>query len=106
MLRLPSFAYLGPQTVEEAVRRIGEAGADGMLVAGGTDLYPNMKRRQFEPKILVGLGGIRALRGIAGARGHGMIIGAGVTLAALAAHVEVSEGYRALALAAGAVSTP
>ena len=28
-----------------------------MLVAGGTDLYPNMKRRQFEPKVLVGLRG-------------------------------------------------
>jgi len=106
MLRLPSFTYLAPGTVEEAVRRIGEAGADGMLVAGGTDLYPNMKRRQFEPKVLVGLRGIRGLRGIAGDPGRGMTIGAGVTLSELAAHAEVSKAYRALALAAGAVSTP
>jgi len=57
MLRLPSFTYLSARTVGEAVRGLGEAGTDGMLVAGGTDLYPNMKRRQFEPKVLVGLRG-------------------------------------------------
>jgi 4-hydroxybenzoyl-CoA reductase subunit beta len=106
MLRLPSFIYLAPRTLAEAVRRIGEAGAGGMLVAGGTDLYPNMKRRQFEPKVLVGLRGIRDLRMIAGDRRIGMTIGAGVTLSELAAHPEISGGYRALAFAAGAVSTP
>jgi 4-hydroxybenzoyl-CoA reductase subunit beta len=106
MLRLPSFTYLAPETLAEAVRRIGEAGEGGMLVAGGTDLYPNMKRRQFEPKVLVGLRGIRDLRMIAGDRRTGMTIGAGVTLSELAAHSEISGGYRALAFAAGAVSTP
>lgn len=106
MLRLPSFTYLAPETVADAVRRIGDAGAGGMLVAGGTDLYPNMKRRQFEPKVLVGLRGIRDLRVIAGDRQRGMTIGAGVTLSELAAHPEIRGGYRALALAAGAVSTP
>ena len=60
MLRLPSFTYRAPETVEEAVRQIADAGPEGMLVAGGTDLYPNMKRRQFEPKVLVGLRGFAA----------------------------------------------
>lgn len=106
MLRLPPFSYLAPRTLDEAVRGIGEAGADGMFVAGGTDLYPNMKRRQFEPKVLVGLRGIPDLRRITGDRRRGMTVGAGVTLSALATHAEISEGYRALALAAGAVSTP
>jgi 4-hydroxybenzoyl-CoA reductase subunit beta len=106
MLRLPSFTYLSPRTVGEAVHQLGEAGADGMLVAGGTDLYPNMKRRQFEPKVLVGLRGVRELLRIAGDRRRGMTIGAGMTLSALALHPEIAEGYRALALAAGSVSTP
>jgi len=106
MLRLPSFTYLGARTVEEAVRHIAEAGPDGMVVAGGTDLYPNMKRRQFEPKVLVGLRAIRDLGRISGDRGKGMTVGAGVTLADLAAHPEIAGAYRALALAAGAVSTP
>jgi 4-hydroxybenzoyl-CoA reductase subunit beta len=106
MLRLPAFTYRAPGTVAEAVRWMGEAGADAMIVAGGTDLYPNMKRRQFEPKVLIGLRGIRELHGIGGDRRRGMAIGAGVTLSALAAHAAVAGGYRALALAAGAVSTP
>ena len=106
MLRLPSFTYLASRTIEEAVRQIDEAGANGMIVAGGKDLYPNMKRRQFEPKVLVGLRGIRDLGRISGDRRGGMTVGAGVTLSALAVHPEVSAGYRALALAAGAVSSP
>ena len=55
MIRLPAFTYVSPKTVEHAVRAVADAGPDAMLVAGGTDLYPNMKRGQFEPKTLVGL---------------------------------------------------
>ena len=33
-----------------------------MLIAGGTDLLPNMKRRQMAPKVLVSLAGIAELR--------------------------------------------
>ena len=46
MMRLPKFEYHIPQTIAEAVRIMGEAGPAGQFVAGGTDLYPNMKRRQ------------------------------------------------------------
>ena len=66
MIRLPAFTYLAPETIDGAVRAMADAGPDSMLVAGGTDLYPNMKRRQFEPKVLVGLRGIRELAGIRG----------------------------------------
>jgi CO/xanthine dehydrogenase FAD-binding subunit len=44
MLRLPTFRYLQPKTIAEALRMKADAGADGMYVAGGTDLYPNMKQ--------------------------------------------------------------
>src|SRR4029077_13469745 len=64
MMRLPAFTYLAPRTVEDAVRAMVDVGGAGMLVAGGTDLYPNMKRRQFEPKTLVGLRAIKTLRGV------------------------------------------
>ena len=106
MLRLPSFTYVAARTVEEAVSRIASAGPEGMLVAGGTDLYPNMKRRQFEPKVLIGLRAIRNLGGVTGDRHKGMTVGAGVSLAGLAAQTEIRDGYRALAMAAGSVSTP
>jgi 4-hydroxybenzoyl-CoA reductase subunit beta len=106
MLRLPPFTYLAPRTLEKAVGMLWETAPDGMPVAGGTDLYPNMKRRQFEPKTLVGLRGIRELGRLSGDARRGIAIGACVTLTRLAEHPDIREGYRALALAAGAVSTP
>jgi 4-hydroxybenzoyl-CoA reductase subunit beta len=106
MMRLPPFTYLAPRRVEEAARLLAEHGAAAMVVAGGTDLYPNMKRRQLEPAVLVGLRGIRDLGGIAGSGREGLRIGAGATLTRVAAHPEVRTHYPALARAAGVVSTP
>ena len=64
---------------------MADHGPEAMLVAGGTDLYPNMKRRQFEPEALVGPA--RASASCSGVRGRGaggLTIGAGTTLTAVA----------------------
>jgi 4-hydroxybenzoyl-CoA reductase subunit beta len=106
MLRLPPFRYLAPRTLDEAAQMIAQEGEQAMLVAGGTDLYPNMKRRQFTPPVLVGLRGVTALKHISGSPEEGMCIGAGVTLTMLANHPAVLEHYSALATAAESVSTP
>jgi len=106
MLRLPPFTYLAPRTLEKAVGMIGECGPDGMLVAGGTDLYPNMKRRQFEPRVLVGLRAVRDLARVSGDPARGVTLGSCVTLTRVAADPVLAQSYRALALAAGSVSTP
>jgi 4-hydroxybenzoyl-CoA reductase subunit beta len=106
MIRLPSFTYLAPRTVDDAARLMTEHGDAAMFVAGGTDLYPNMKRRQFEPKVLIGLRGIPGLREVRGSAGAGWTIGAGATLAAVAAHEGVARDFPALATAAGLVSSP
>ena len=55
MLRLPPFEYLRPSTIDEAIRMRADAGPEGEFVAGGTDLYPNMKRRQQTPTVVVDL---------------------------------------------------
>jgi 4-hydroxybenzoyl-CoA reductase subunit beta len=106
MIRLPAFTYVSPKTVDQAVRAVADAGPDSMLVAGGTDLYPNMKRRQFEPTTLVGLRAIKALRGIGGTARDGMRVGACTTLTAVATHPELARAYQGLATAAGLVSSP
>ncbi|HEY7539746.1 MAG TPA: xanthine dehydrogenase family protein subunit M [Methylomirabilota bacterium] len=106
MIRLPPFTYLAPTTVDAAARLMAEHGRDAMLVAGGTDLYPNMKRRQFEPKVLVGLRGLRELRGVRGSAAEGVTIGAGTTLSAVAADRDIMRAWPALATAAGLVSSP
>lgn len=106
MMRLPPFTYLAPVSVGDAVKLMVDHGPEAMLVAGGTDLYPNMKRRQFEPTMLVGLRGIKGLAGVRRPSGGGLAIGAGTTLTAVSRHPEVRSRYAALATAAGAVSTP
>jgi len=106
MLRLPPFRYLAPRTMEQATRLLAQEGEQAMLVAGGTDLYPNMKRRQFTPPVLIGLRGLEALKHISGSPEQGMRLGAGVTLTTLAEHPAVLQHYPALATAAGSVSTP
>jgi 4-hydroxybenzoyl-CoA reductase subunit beta len=106
MMRLPPFTYRPARTVNEAVALLGEHGADAMFVAGGTDLYPNMKRRQFEPKVLVGLGGVAELRGVRGNTRDGFTVGACTTLSALSRHPEIVRHYPGLATAAGLVSSP
>src|SRR5574341_458160 len=105
MLRLPPFEYLSPRTVAEAASLLAERGPEAMIVAGGTDLYPNMKRRQFEPKALVGLRAISELRRIEGSAEHGITIGAGMTLTQVSRHPVIAQAYPALVHAAGVVST-
>ncbi len=104
MLRLPIFDYAAPQTLAEAVALKKAHGHDAMYVAGGTDLYPKMKRRQMEPQLLIGLSDIAELR--ACSHNNGLALGAGLTLTEIANHPAVKEQYPALATAAGLVSSP
>jgi 4-hydroxybenzoyl-CoA reductase subunit beta len=106
MLRLPPFRYLAPRRLDEAAQMLAQEGEQAMLVAGGTDLYPNMKRRQFTPPVLIGLRAIPALKSISGSPEQGMRVGAGVTLSTLANLTLILQHYPALATAAGSVSTP
>ena len=106
MLRLPPFRYLAPRNLDEAARMLAGEGSPAMLVAGGTDLYPNMKRRQFTPPVLIGLRQVAALKQISGSSEQGYRLGAGVTLTTIAEHPALQEYYPALTTAAGSVSTP
>src|SRR5512138_2848446 len=100
MLRVPDFDYYAPTTVAEAVAIRAAHGPDAAYVAGGTDLYPNMKRRQQTPRAVVGLSRVAELRRIDGDPATGLRVGAGVTLTELAADPRVREAYRAVAHAA------
>ena len=105
MLRLPDFTYIRPRTLAEAARVLGELGPEAMAVAGGTDVYPKMKRGQFTPRYLVSLGRVEEHRGIWREEGRGLWVGAGETLSAVARHEAVGRWFPALAAAAGLVST-
>jgi 4-hydroxybenzoyl-CoA reductase subunit beta len=105
VLRLPDFQYLAPHSLEEAAELLAQHGPKSMVVAGGTDLYPNMKRRQQEPAVVIGLRGIRGLGDIR--QEDGVVrIGPTASLHAVASNPVVHAHLPALATAAGLVSTP
>jgi 4-hydroxybenzoyl-CoA reductase subunit beta len=116
MMRLPRFRYRAPRTIEEAAACLAENPAETMLLGGGTDLLPNMKRRHQTPSTLVALRGIRELAAIRddqrpgtgdqGPRASGLHVGAGVTLSRLVSDPRIRESYRGLWQAAAQVATP
>jgi 4-hydroxybenzoyl-CoA reductase subunit beta len=102
-MRLPRFTYLPATSVAEAVGLLDEH-PEAQLVAGGTDLYPKMKRLQLRPTVLVGLHGVSELRGI---RANGAVsVGAGTKLHELASAPEMVQRFPALARAASLVASP
>jgi 4-hydroxybenzoyl-CoA reductase subunit beta len=105
MLRLPRLHYLRPRSTEEAVE-MASNNPGAMFIAGGTDLVPNLKRRQFDATALISLNGLPNTRRIEGDTKSGIRIGAGATLDELAHHQALDGPFRALAQACGSVSTP
>src|SRR5262249_33850244 len=77
-MRLPWFDYRAPRTVAEAAKILAGEGPGAMLIAGGTDLLPNMKRKHQTPKVLVSLRGIASLKNFS--NGSGTSFGSGLTL--------------------------
>ncbi len=106
MLRLPRFRFLVPKTLDDAVSAIADGGPDAAVVAGGTDLYPNMKRRHQEPRTLIALRRIRELRGIEGDPKSGLRIGGAATLTQIADDPRVESAYPFLSRTLRQVATP
>jgi 4-hydroxybenzoyl-CoA reductase subunit beta len=104
MMRLPRFRYHAPVSVREAAELLAAAPGETMLMAGGTDVLPNMKRRQQVPSTLVGLRRVTELQQIA--TGDGLTIGSGVTLARLVGDSNLRTAYTGLWQAAAQVATP
>ena len=105
MMRLPRFRYFAPKSVKGALAIKSDAGPEGSYVAGGTDLYPNMKRRQQTPRTVIGLSRIPALQKIRFGS-DGASIGAAALLAQVEGEPRVRRDYPALARAILEISTP
>jgi len=105
MLRLPEFNYFQPRSLKQAIKALTDLGSDVMLVAGGTDVYPKMKRGQFTPHNLISLRALGELKGIRQNK-DGLWIGAGESLTTVSRHRLIAKHLPALAHAAESVSTP
>jgi 4-hydroxybenzoyl-CoA reductase subunit beta len=106
MMRLPKFTYRMPREISAAVRMMGDAGPEGQFVAGGTDLYPNMKRRQQTPKTVISVTRLPELNQITGDGKSGLTIGASVSLTDICEDAVINRDYPMVAAAARTISTP
>lgn len=106
MLRLPKFDLAAPATIGEAIALLAEAGPSAMVIAGGTDLLPNMKHELFTPDLVVSLANIAALCGIRRDANGWMFIGAMTTIADVARDERMIAHAPALAQAASLVAGP
>lgn len=106
MLRLaPTFTVERPTTVDEVVALLARHGEKARLVAGGTDVLPNLKHGLYEPEVLVHLGGVAGLDGV-DLDGDPIALGALVRLHTLAEHPGIRARLPALSEAAGSIAGP
>lgn len=106
MLRLPTFTYHRPKTAHDAVAIAVEHGKAAMYVAGGTDLYPNMKRRHQTPTQVISLQDVPGLHGVDVLPDGRVAIGAMAKLSALEHHAHLRAHFPAFAHAVREISTP
>src|SRR6266568_3232349 len=105
-MSLPETRVLRPKTVEEAVRILAGNGPDAMILAGGTDVVPNLQMKLFSPRVLVDIKPVRALRGIAVEDSGTLRIGALTTLTEIAESPLLAAKYPVLSSAVGTIAGP
>jgi 4-hydroxybenzoyl-CoA reductase subunit beta len=104
MEHMSAFTLRRPTSIAEAAALLAtEKGA--RLLAGGTGLLPNLRRRIERPAVLVDLGGVHDFAGIA-FTDEGLWLGAGTTLSAIASDRRFVRGYGAIAEAGRTVAGP
>ncbi|RPI77147.1 MAG: xanthine dehydrogenase family protein subunit M [Desulfobacteraceae bacterium] len=102
---LPKFQYHEPKSIREACGLITELKGPCALLAGGTDLVVNLKKRIVQPENLIDLSRISELKTIQ-KQGKQYRIGSGVTAAEISASIEIRKNFRALAMAAESLGSP
>jgi 4-hydroxybenzoyl-CoA reductase subunit beta len=105
MLRLQSYQYHRAQSLPQAAELLAAHPDDAMLIAGGTDVMPNMKHRLFTPNHLIGIKGLSELHGISTTSTE-LVIGAAESLTDISVNPLVQKYAPSLAQAAGSVAGP
>jgi len=103
-----TFEYFAPTSLQEAIDILRRHGDGGRPLAGGTDLVVQMKEGATKfayPSYIVSLRRIGELKGIEFDESNGLRLGAGATMAEVAASLVVRERYRAVAEGAALVGS-
>ena len=102
---LPRFEFLSPKTLEEAIVLMNQYGKNVNVIAGGTDLFPLMKKGELKPKYVLSLSHIEALREIQFLEKAGLKLGAMCTIAEIEKSQVIRERYPILAQAASVLGS-
>lgn len=99
------FDYIAPQTVEEALAALAEAGDDAKVLAGGQSLLPILRLRMNTPETVIDLGRIPDLREVT-EDGDAVLVGAMATHDAVRRHPLVAEHAQLLSATLAEVADP
>lgn len=93
-----------PDSLEACLQVLAARGSEARLVAGGTDLLPQLKNGLLRPGCVVDLSGVAELRTVV-VNGSGARVGAAASARDLELAPELRRAYPALAEAAGLVGS-
>ena len=99
------FELAVPGSVDECLQILAKRGPDTKVVAGGTDLLPQLKNGVLKPGWVVDLSAVAELRTISDAPDGGLRIGASVTARELELDARVRSRFAALAESAAMVGS-
>jgi len=83
-VKAPKFSYVRAESVEHAVQLLAEHGENARILAGGQSLMPTLNMRLSQPRLLIDINRLNALKGIS-------LHGDSVRIGALTRHVEVAN---------------
>ncbi|KAB7746371.1 xanthine dehydrogenase family protein subunit M [Nostocoides sp. F2B08] len=100
-----AFDYVAPESVEDALAALAEAGDEGKVLAGGQSLLPVLRMRLNAPERVIDLSRIANLRGVCEDGDH-IVVGAMTTHHEVAHDPLIRDHAAVLAEAASTVADP
>jgi carbon-monoxide dehydrogenase medium subunit len=104
-MRIPKFEYFRPLSIEDVCSLLYKHKTEAKILAGGTDLFVKMKKKEILSKVVISLNGIQKLDRIEWDEGGGLKIGPLVTHDALVHHPIVREEFDFLSEACFKIGT-
>jgi aerobic carbon-monoxide dehydrogenase medium subunit len=83
-VKAPKFSYVRAESIEQVLRLLDEHGEEARILAGGQSLLPTLNMRLSQPRLLIDINGLDALKGIS-------IVGDRVRIGAMTRHAEVAR---------------
>ncbi|MBI5583689.1 MAG: FAD binding domain-containing protein [Deltaproteobacteria bacterium] len=104
-MRLPSFQYLEPTQVDEAVSILADFGDRVKICAGGTEVINHLRRRLIRPAAVMNIRKLPDLEGLSETTQE-IVIGANTTLKEISRSKLINREAQAVAEAAGQTASP